>query len=111
METAITLKLILAILGTLVAIVAGIGAILALIGYITSVHDKRKKYDAYEKQIGELHTEMDAKLQEIKAEQCMLTYCMYAVLEGLGQLKCNGPVTEARNELNKFMNKQAHDVK
>lgn len=111
MDTAITLKLILAILGTLVALVAGIGAILVLIGYITSVHDKRQKYDSYENQINELKLDTTAKLQEIQAEQCMLTYCMMATLDGLHQLKCNGKVTEAREKLDKYLNQQAHGVR
>ena len=97
MDAAITLRLILAILGTLVALVAGIGAIVALIGYITSAHDKKQKYDSYEEQ-----------LQDIKKEQCMLTYCMMATLDGLHQLGCNGKVTQARTDLDKFMNQQAH---
>lgn len=56
----------------------------------------------------QMQEEKDAKLQEIRAEQCMLTYCMSAVLDGLHQLKCNGPVTEAQNKLEKYINEQAH---
>lgn len=49
--------------------------------------------------------------KDMKEEQCMLTYCMMATLDGLHQLGANGPVTEARDALDKFMNKQAHEVK
>jgi len=117
MDTAITFNSILGILGVLIALVAGIGAILTLIKYITDEHDKRQKWDEYDKEIKgvkdtikENQVDTEAKLQDIKAEQCMLTYCMMATLDGLHQLGCNGKVTEARSALDKFMNKQAHGV-
>jgi len=99
MDTAITMNYILTGLGVIVAIAAGIAAIVALYKYITYAHDRAMKWDDTEEQI-----------KEIKAEQCMLTYCMMATLDGLHQLGCNGKVTEARSELDKFMNKQAHGV-
>lgn len=100
MDTAITGNLMLYILGIIVAVVAGIAAISTLIKWINESHDKKQKYDTYEE-----------KLKQIQAEQCMLTYCMMATLDGLHQLGCNGPVTKAREDLSKFMNKQAHEVK
>lgn len=128
MNTAITIESILKALAVIVAIVGGIAAIREIIKAVNEIHDSRQKYDGYEGQISdlnnkienahvyatnkleELNTDTDAKLQEIKAEQCMLTYCMMATLDGLHQLGCNGKVTEARNTLDKYMNKQAHGV-
>ena len=107
----ITVSNIFEFITCVVALVAGIGAIVALYKYITTVHDRAQKWDDCDKKISELQTDTEAKLQDIKAEQCMLTYCMMATLDGLHQLGCNGKVTEARSELDKFMNKQAHDVR
>lgn len=136
-DVAITINSILGIFGAIVAIVAGITAISKIVKFFNDYHDKVQKWDAYEKQIEEannkiktahneatkalteiqketqdsieqLRTDTDAKLQELKAEQCMLTYCMLATLDGLKQLGCNGKVTEARNSLEKHINKQAH---
>ena len=79
--------------------VAGFGGIFAILKWITSAHDKKNQYDDYDK-----------KISQIQEEQCMLTYCMMATLDGLHQLGCNGEVTLARNKLDKWMNKQAHGV-
>ena len=71
--------------------------------------------DGYQKQISDLEarmtdrqTDIEAKLQEIKAEQCILTSSMLAVLDGLQQLHCNGNVTKAHSELEQYLNEQAH---
>lgn len=128
METAITINGILGVFAIIVALVGGAGAIKKIIAAINAEHDSRQKYDRYEEQINELNTKIEtahtnandrlielstnteAKLQEIKAEQCMLTYCMMAVLDGLQQLNCNGKVTKASTTLDKYLNKQAHGV-
>lgn len=139
MDTAITFNSILGLFGIIVAVVAGIGAIGAIIKYLTDEHDRRQKWDAYDKQISEINTKItamdekisddiknahkiacdeiqdyktdtEAKFQEIRAELCMLTYCINAVLAGLKQQGCNGPVTEAKDKLDRYMNKQAHGV-
>lgn len=124
----IALDEILRWLGIIVSLVAGIGAIKVIVKDITTKHDQKQKWDSYDAQIKEVNekidtsisqlnkniedqsTETTAKLQQMQAEQCMLTYCMMATLDGLKQLGCNGKVTEARDKLDKFMNKQAHGV-
>lgn len=117
MEEAITITLILEVLGVLVAIVGGVGAVVTIVRWITGWHDKKQKYESYdnridavESKIDDTHSETEAKLQQIQAEQCMITYCMNATLDGLHQLGANGKVTEAREKLDKFINKQAHGV-
>lgn len=52
----------------------------------------------------------DAEIKQIKEDLCMHTYVLLAILDGLKQQGCNGPVTEARDKLQKHINKQAHDV-
>lgn len=99
METAITINSIIGVAGILVAITAGLGALLTLYRYIVDNHDRTQRWD-----------EQDKEIKAIKAEQCMLTYCMMATLDGLSQLGANGKVTEARQALDKYMNKQAHGV-
>ena len=51
-----------------------------------------------------------AEQQEIKDEQCVISFAMLACLDGLKQLGANGNVTEAHNKLEKHLNKKAHDV-
>lgn len=71
------------------------------------------KYDSklaeLEKNIAENYTETEAKLREIRSEQCILTSSMFAVLDGLKQLNCNGNVSKAYSELESYLNEQAHN--
>lgn len=104
METAITISELLKIVAVIGAIWGGYKVIKEVIEAINNKHDQQKKWDSYDERIDAV----DAKLQEINSEQCMLTYCMMATLDGLHQLGANGKVTEAREKLDKFINKQAH---
>lgn len=95
---------ILEIIAVIVAVVGGLKAIEWVYKKITTAHDRAQKWDSSE----DRDSEINAKIQQIQAEQCMLTYCMMATLDGLHQLGCNGKVTEARGKLDKFINEQAH---
>ena len=115
MTEPITLQGILTILGLIVAIVAGCTAIGAIIKWITGVHDKMQQWDGYEQKMHELEarmsdhqTDIEARLQEIRTEQEILTSSMLAVLDGLQQLKCNGNVTKAHTALEQYLNDRAH---
>ena len=99
MDSAITLGSILVICATLVALSGGVAVIVSLVKNINTSHDRAQKWDGY-----------DSEIAQIKAEQCMLTYCMLATLNGLEQLGANGPVTEAKDKLTKHLNQQAHGV-
>lgn len=99
MDSAITMEMIMDFAKFVVAIAGFITAALVLLRTVTDRHDREQKWDQCEKDI-----------KQVKEEQCMLTYCMMATLDGLHQLGCNGKVTEARSQLDKFMNKQAHGV-
>ena len=52
--------------------------------------------------------QQDKDIQSIKDEQCLLTYGVLACLKGLAEQGCDGPVTEAINKIEKYLNKQAH---
>lgn len=56
-----------------------------------------------ENKIDYSHCETEAKIQELKSEVLILTKGMAAVLDGLIQQKCNGPVSEAKKELDNFL--------
>lgn len=63
------------------------------------------------KKIEENKCDEEAKMQELKIELFVQTECMRAVLAGLKQLDCNGPVTEAQELLNTYLSGSAHDIK
>lgn len=75
-----------------------IGAIALIGGLLISIY---KWYDRQNKQ--------DVELKKMKEEQCLITYGLLACLKGLKEQGCNGPVTEAIDKLEKYLNKAAHD--
>lgn len=50
----------------------------------------------------------DNDIKSIKEEQTLLTYGVLACLKGLKEQGCDGPVTTAINQIEKYINKQAH---
>lgn len=115
MEDPITLQSIMYIFEFIIAVVAGVTAIIAIVKWVTSIHDRNKKLDGYEdsisdikKSIEEMKADTDAKMQALRAEQLIITDSLLAILDGLGQLNCNGPVTEAKDNLVDYINDRAH---
>ena len=47
--------------------------------------------------------EQDAKIKDSMEQRRLLMRGMYAVLEGLKELKCNGPVTAAKDEIEEYL--------
>ena len=50
----------------------------------------------------------DKDIKAIKEEQTVLVHGVLACLKGLSEQGCNGPVTEAINQIEKHINKLAH---
>ncbi len=50
----------------------------------------------------------DKDIKSIKEEQSILTKGVLACLKGLKEQGCNGPVTEAIEVIEEYVNKQAH---
>lgn len=93
--------------------------IVKVVNKINERHDKEQAWDKAVQQIAderklitdrydERLDDMDAKMQSIIAEQCIIIETQQAILDGLGQLKCNGPVTEQKKKLDKYLNDKAH---
>lgn len=99
METSITIGQLLQVIAVIGAIWGGYKVIIEIVDRINAKHDQVQKWDEYDKQI-----------KQIKEEQCLLSYCMLATLDGLKQLGADGKVTEARDKLDKHLNKIAHGV-
>lgn len=76
-----------------------VGAVITLGGAVLTVYKWVAKQN-----------KQDSDIKAIKEEQCMHTYVLLAVLDGLKQQGCNGKVTEAQEKLSKHINKQAHDM-
>lgn len=82
--------------------------------YDGRLDDIEKKIDAnhdeLETKLDTNYNEYEAKIQEIRAEQMFMMELFRAVLDGLGQLNCNGAVTNMKNKLDDYLNHQAHDI-
>lgn len=82
---------------TIITIAAVITALGVIFGVIFAV------YRWYLKQ-----NKQDDDIKEIKTEQSILTQGVLACLKGLKEQGCDGPVTEAINQIETHLNKQAH---
>lgn len=83
---------------------------------ITARHDKEQKWDKYEenlkeveKKINDNHADTEAKIKDIRDELYIQSECMLAVLEGLQQQGCNGPVSEAKKKMDAHLLERAYD--
>ena len=71
--------------------------------------DFNKRLDDIEVKIEENHTDTEAKVQEIRAEQMFQMELFKTILDGLGQLGANGPVTIMSEKLDNYLNQKAHE--
>ncbi len=79
---------------SIASVITSLGVIL---GVILAVH---KWYLKNEKQ--------DSDIKSIKEEQSILTKGVLACLKGLKEQGCDGPVTDAINQIEAHLNEQAH---
>lgn len=120
MAEAITVNELIRLALIVMGIWGFVKIIMEIIEAITKRHDREQTWDAAVKEIANARSEfgkvyderlddLEAKMQEIRAEQCIIIECQQAILDGLGQLKCNGPVTEQKHKLDRYLNDKAHD--
>ena len=62
----------------------------------------------HEDDMGALKQALAKDMHGINEEQTLLTYGVLACLKGLKEQGCNGPVTEAINKIEKYLNQKAH---
>ena len=71
------------------------------------VKELRQQHDA---DVRELRNELAGEMRRNNAELQLLTYGVLACLKGLQEKGCNGPVTEAVNKIEKYLNQKAHEI-
>lgn len=84
---------------TVVTTATVVGAGVALVTYFVKVIrwvDKQKK--------------QDSDIVTIKSEQTLIIHGLLACLKGLKEQGCNGPVTEAIDNIENYINKEAHKL-
>jgi hypothetical protein len=71
--------------------------------------DFNKRLDDIENKMEVNHSDTEAKIQEIRAEQEFSIEIFRVILQGIGQLGGNGPVTKMEERLDAYLNKAAHE--
>lgn len=61
------------------------------------------RLDEIQKEMADNHTDTEAKIQEVRADVMILAESIRAVLEGLIEQGCNGPVKEAKEKLDHYL--------
>ena len=96
-----------------------IGAVVAIATYLAKIVRWVDKQAAQDREIQELRTTIqteinslkahhDQDIKDLKEEQTLNVYGILACLKGLREQGCNGPVTEAINKIEKYLNQKAH---
>lgn len=71
----------------------------------TDIEALKKKH---EDDMAALKQVLAQDMRGINEEQTLLTYGVLACLKGLKEQGCNGPVTEAINRIERYLNQKAH---
>ena len=73
----------------------------------TDIADLKKQH---EDDVKMLESELASEVRKTNAELQILTYGVLACLKGLQEKGCNGPVTEAANKIERYLNQKAHEI-
>ena len=101
MDDMLNTNIVISIIISTASLMTAIGII---IGCLRAAFKQTDKWNGYDEQIKNI----EEQIQGLRDEQLMQTHVLWATLEGLHQLGCNGEVTQARNELNEYLNVQTH---
>lgn len=94
---------------TVITAFAFIGALVGLAVYFAKLVrwvDRQKKQDTNLQLLESKHNE---DIKAVQKELAIITHGQLACLKGLQEKGCNGPVTEAIEMLEKYLNKTAHE--
>lgn len=94
---------------SIITAAAVVGAIVALVTYFSKVVRWVDKQGEQSKDIKDIRKHHEDDMASIKKEQTLLVYGVLACLKGLREQGCNGPVTEAINKIEKYLNETAHN--
>lgn len=94
---------------TIITAAAVVGAVVALGTYVFKVVRWFDKQKAQDNDIKEIRQHHEDDMKAIRKEQTLLVYGVLACLKGLKEQGCNGPVTEAINKIEKYLNESAHN--
>lgn len=88
------------------SLITACGVIFGFVAFVTKWFMQRKKTTSDLEKLKQQHEEDTKKIED---ELCVVNYGVLAALDALVQLGYNGEVKNAKDKLNKHLNKQAHD--
>ena len=89
---------------TIITTAAVIAAIIAIVGYYNKIHDWINHQTEQDKRMDKIERAAATERKELT----LIVYALSACLDGLGQLGANHTVPIAKDKLDKYINKQAH---
>ena len=89
---------------TIITTAAVIEAIIAIVGYYNKVYSWVKHQEEQDKRMDKIERAAATERKELT----LIVYALSACLDGLGQLGANHTVPIAKDKLDKYINKQAH---
>jgi len=89
---------------TIITTAAVIAAIIAIVGYYNKIHDWINHQTEQDKRMDKIERAAATERKELT----LIVYALSACLDGLGQLGANHTVPVAKDKLDKYINKQAH---
>ena len=89
---------------TIITTAAVIAAIIAIVGYYNKIHDWINHQTEQDKRMDKIERAAATERKELT----LIVYALSACLDGLGQLGANHTVPVAKDTLDKYINKQAH---
>lgn len=89
---------------TIITTAAVIAAAIAIVGYYNKVYSWVKHQEEQDKRMDKIERAATTERKELT----LIVYALSACLDGLGQLGANHTVPVAKDKLDKYINKQAH---
>ena len=94
---------------TIITASAFLGAVVGLVAYFSKVVRWVDKQNTQDAKIQQLENHHEEDIKQLKGEQRLLVEGVLACLLGLQEKGCNGPVTEAIDKLQHYLNQKAHE--
>lgn len=94
---------------SIITIAAVLAAVFALIKYFSTAVRWVDKQNEQDKKIDALAQKTDERFKVQSEEMALLTYGVLACLKGLHEQGCDGDVTTAISQIEKHINKKAHE--
>lgn len=104
---SITLGQIAGAIGTITAIAVFFIAIFKW--YKKTILDKFRMTDERLERLEQKSNEQDREIEESKSERLILLKGQLACLKGLKEQGCNGPVTQAINDIENYLISKSHE--